>query len=94
MEYLKIEINIEELLYPNDLDDYFKFEKNRKMLIETQLEVIKNMSLSEVMQQRDCIKFIKCILEDHYAFLSVICDYISGMTDNYAEEEYRQLYQT
>lgn len=29
--------------------------------------------------------FIKCILENHYAFLSTICDDISGMTDNYAE---------
>jgi len=58
------------------------------------LDEIQNMSLAEVMLMDDHTKFVKCMLEDHYAFLSVICDYISGMTDNYAEEEYQKLYQT
>lgn len=41
---------------------------------------------------RKQIIFIKCVLEHHYAYLSVICDHISGMTDNYANNEYKKLY--
>ena len=37
-------------------------------------------------------KFIKCLLENNYAYLSTICDYIAGMTDDYAKKEYKELY--
>ena len=40
----------------------------------------------------DKILFIKCLIENHYSYLSVICDYIAGMTDNYAKIEYEKLY--
>lgn len=33
-----------------------------------------------------------CIYELHYCYLSVICDYISQMTDSYAFDEYEELY--
>lgn len=36
--------------------------------------------------------FVKCLLENHYAYMEVICDFISKMTDNYAKEEYKKLY--
>ena len=36
--------------------------------------------------------FIKCLLEYHYVYISLICDYIAGMTDNYANSEYEKLY--
>ena len=36
--------------------------------------------------------FVKTLIENHYAFLSVICDHIAGMTDNFANEEYEKLY--
>ncbi|MDR2572338.1 MAG: dNTP triphosphohydrolase [Oscillospiraceae bacterium] len=32
------------------------------------------------------------LLRVNYLFLSSICDYIAGMTDNFAKEEYRKLY--
>ena len=32
------------------------------------------------------------IVEINYAFLSNICNYIAGMTDNFALEEFRKLY--
>ena len=35
---------------------------------------------------------IKAMLEIHYSYLSVICDYIAGMTDNYASGEFKSLY--
>lgn len=36
--------------------------------------------------------FLKCLLENHYMYLATICDYISGMSDNYAKKEYKELY--
>jgi dGTPase len=42
--------------------------------------------------EKDEELFIKCMLEDHYGYLSVICDFIAGMTDNFAKSEYSQLY--
>jgi dGTPase len=38
------------------------------------------------------IRFVKTLIENHYAFMSVICDHISGMTDNFANNEYKKLY--
>lgn len=37
-------------------------------------------------------KFLKCLLENNYAYLSTICDYIAGMSDNYAKKEFKDLY--
>lgn len=36
--------------------------------------------------------FLECLLENHYMYLATICDYISGMSDNYAKKEYKELY--
>jgi dGTPase len=35
---------------------------------------------------------LKYLLENNYAYLSTICDYIAGMSDNYAKKEYEELY--
>lgn len=40
----------------------------------------------------DTDEFIWYLGELNYIFLSVICDYIAGMTDNYAKKEYKELY--
>lgn len=40
----------------------------------------------------DSLLMVKCLLENHYAYLSVICDYIAGMTDNFANNEFKKLY--
>lgn len=45
-----------------------------------------------IIQNEEKFKFLKCLLENHYAFLSTICDYISCMTDNFANSEYKKLY--
>lgn len=117
IEYLKLEININELIHPlsehlnvnpknlnriNDEDsDYltigelplYKLLKSKELKLICQRSII--LQKNEIIdKQNDEERFIKCMLEDHYAFLSVICDYISGMTDNYANNEYSQLYQT
>jgi len=96
IDYLKMDIDIKEILCPDDFfnSDLTEVRNNGILLKVNKLDEIQNMSLAEVMLMDDHTKFVKCMLEDHYAFLSVICDYISGMTDNYAEEEYQKLYQT
>ncbi|KGM99645.1 dGTP triphosphohydrolase [Clostridium botulinum] len=35
---------------------------------------------------------LKALVEIQYAYLSVICDYVAGMTDNFACKEYKNLY--
>ena len=96
IDYLKMNIDIKEILCPDEFfnSDLTEVVNNCIMLKVNKLDELQNISLAEVIQMNDHIKFVKCMLEDHYAFLSVICDYISGMTDNYAEEEYQKLYQT
>ncbi len=48
--------------------------------------------MNEDKEKRPKMMFIKCLLEHHYVYLSLICDHIAGMTDNYAENEYKKLY--
>lgn len=38
------------------------------------------------------VLFKKCLIENHFVYLSLISDYISGMTDNFAEAEYEAIY--
>lgn len=52
----------------------------KDILLETDSELQKQMIV------------IKCLLEHHYVYLSIICDHIAGMTDNYAKNEYKKLY--
>lgn len=40
----------------------------------------------------DLLISLKYCLELHYCYLSIICDYISQMTDDYALKEYEELY--
>lgn len=46
----------------------------------------------ETQEYYNKIRFVKTLIENHYAFMSVICDHISGMTDNFANNEYKKLY--
>jgi len=93
IDYLKIDIDLNELNTPFDLlVEYLCEDSNLKL---EKLQKLNSRDLFYVMEQGDDkTKFLKCMLEDHYAFLSTICDYIAGMTDNFANSEYSQLYQT
>ena len=56
-------------------------------------ELIESVSKKRINElDNDGERFIKCLLENHYAYLSVICDHISGMTDNYARDEFSKMY--
>lgn len=68
-----------------------------KKIIEMIFEKINSLTKNEIITKTDAellekMIFIKCVLEHHYAYLSIICDHIAGMTDNYANNEYRKLY--
>ena len=94
IKYLKMELNLKDLCHPFGSSDNGYLEENGKFKLG-ELNTVNLLVLDKVMELNDDkIRFIKCMLEDHYAYLSTICDYISGMTDNYANREYSQLYQT
>ena len=80
-DILKLE-TLDKLITPEGLDKNFLDD-------EKLLEKINKTKISEC---RLTNKFIKCLLENNYAYLSTICDYIAGMTDNYAKKEYKKLY--
>lgn len=48
--------------------------------------------LNSKINDDDCEIKLKHYLENHYAYLYVISNYISKMTDNYAEKQYSKLY--
>ena len=68
------------------------YNKNEDNLNQ-ELDRINNLSYEEIMNNNSSIEYdIKHYLENNYAYLYVICNYISKMTDNYAEKEYQKLY--
>jgi dGTPase len=87
IQLMKLEINLDELKLP---DEELKKGENidEKGLIKE--EVLIKINKKENIDDIEII--IKAMLEIHYAFLSVICDYIAGMTDNYASAEFENLY--
>lgn len=52
----------------------------------------KCLYLNSKINDDDCEINLKHYLENHYAYLYVISNYISKMTDNYAEKQYLKLY--
>ena len=47
---------------------------------------------SRTLEEQSEALLAQMIVEINYAFLSNICNYIAGMTDNFALEEFRKLY--
>jgi len=70
-------------------------EFNKKNFLND-IELLKKINETEINKLKSEYgitgEFIKCILENNYAYLSTICDYIAGMTDKYARKEYKELY--
>jgi len=94
LEFLKeIKGNTEEI---NKKRKYLDDDALNILIYDKTLQRINEMDKRTIMEEdkekRDKILFIKCLIENHYAYLSVICDYIAGMTDNYAKSEYKKLY--
>lgn len=77
-------------------DQNFDFNETLKFLFFYLFNYVNCYSFNEIkgfeMESLDFILFLKGWVELHYAYLSVICDYISQMTDDYALKEYEELY--
>jgi dGTPase len=82
---LKLE-NLDENII--DQKGFLNYLLNNNLLHE--LERINDTDLNKLSSEYDM--FLKCLLENNYAYLSIICDYIAGMTDNYAKKEFEDLY--
>jgi len=88
----------------NSLVCILKFEKLDKNIVDqksfltrladknliTEMKKINGADSEKLTSEYD--KLLECLLENNYAYLSMICDYIAGMTDDYAKREYKDLY--
>ena len=91
----RIEIDLLiEILKLENLDENIA---NHKAIIQTNKETqmaefkrIHEFDPEKITSDRD--RFMKCLIENNYAYLSTICDYIAGMSDNYAKSEFKDLY--
>lgn len=78
-------------LYKIELLDYNnKIVKNNSELLNELVNInFEQLSLEELGNKE---RYIYALREIHYVYLSIICDYIAGMTDNYANDEFKKLY--
>jgi dGTPase len=84
--------NINDINYECEYcDDNFE-----KKIIYKIFNKVNSLNEKEIKGKKNNISkkliFVKCLIEHHYAYMSLICDYIAGMTDNYANSEYKKLY--
>lgn len=82
---LKLE-NLDEKII--DQKDFLNRLVNNNLIRE--LERINNTDSEKLTSEYEI--FVGYLLENNYAYLSTICDYIAGMTDNYAKKEFEDLY--
>lgn len=80
IEVIKLD-NLDDLKLKDDWD--LNFCDLDQIFLE-----INNKPINELANDKE--KFIKCLLENHYAYLSSICDFISAMADNYAKRRYSE----
>lgn len=94
VELMKLKINLRELCIPEELEiEEFKnkgyIEENGKFNI-VKLGFLAKESNNKKYKGVDAI--MKALVEINYCYLSVICDNIAGMTDNFAANEFKNLY--
>jgi dGTPase len=86
VKLMKLEIDLTELDINEDTLKELNIKFDDKYLNEIFSEVNRKKNADDIE------RVIKAMLQIHYAYLSVICDYIAGMTDNYASSEFKNLY--
>jgi dGTPase len=88
---LKLDKLSDNVEIPNELKNLFH-ESNIEEGINTELyQKLKGLNEGKIDNSKEAL-FLKCILENHHRYLAAICDYIAGMSDNYAKKEYKELY--
>ena len=87
----------------DSLISILKLEKLDENIVNPKLIVLKDKDgrksefkrINELDSEKltsDNEKILKYLMENNYAYLSTICDYIAGMSDNYAKKEFKDLY--
>ena len=76
---------------PDDLKDLFEESADDKEILKKFYYKLKELNDGKDDNSNQPV-FLKCLLENHYMYLATICDYIAGMSDNYAKKEYKELY--
>jgi dGTPase len=84
IDILRLDFDVSKILCPEG------FSFSDKEEIKKRFQEIHDRDMNKIISEED--KFIRCLIENNYAFISSICDYIAGMTDNYAQDEYKKLY--
>jgi len=87
----------------DSLVEILKFEKLDENIVNHKIIILKDEDerksefkrINELDPEKinsDSEKLLKFLIENNYAYLSTICDYIAGMSDNYANSEFKDLY--
>lgn len=86
--------DVEKLINALKLEDngFMELISNINEEFKGYSDVKKCIYLDSQINDEECNKKLKHYLENHYAYLYVISNYISKMTDNYAEKQYSKLY--
>lgn len=89
-------LKLEELSYSVEIPDDLKYlfqESNIEDGFNNEFyKKLKDLNDGKVNDGPAETAFLKCLLENHYMYIATICDYIAGMSDNYAKKEYKELY--
>jgi dGTPase len=83
----KINVNVE---VPVDLKYLFEESSDEKEISKFYYK-LKELNAGMDDNSNQAV-FLRCLIDNHYMYLATICDYISGMSDNYAKKEYKELY--
>jgi dGTPase len=97
---LKLELDVNKLICPIEsefLRLYCDMENGEYSFKVSELVAVNKTTVNVIKEIRPESEkmhklFIKCLLENHYVYMATICDFISGMTDNYAIDQYESLY--
>jgi len=82
---MKLQIKLEELDIPSKLKNLY----SNQCQLNKKFKEVNTKNLEEL---DDNERIIKALIEISYVYISTICDYIAGMTDNYAKNEFKKLY--
>lgn len=88
---LKLEEISANVEIPDELKDLFQESNVENGINKKFYQKLKDMNEGKADSTKEA-PFLNCLLENHYMYLATICDYISGMSDNYAKKEYKELY--
>lgn len=85
IKLMKLQIKLEELDIPSKLKNLY----SNQCQLNKKFKEVNTKNLEEL---DDNERIIKALIEISYVYISTICDYIAGMTDNYAKNEFKKLY--